>query len=79
MADLHEYAAFTDGINPSYRSISTAYVSSVHAFTGPHGKSLNIFTWTVNDADTARQVTRYGVDGIITNEPDVIRAALQAP
>ncbi|MEV6941583.1 glycerophosphodiester phosphodiesterase family protein [Streptomyces sp. NPDC051172] len=78
-SDLPAYARFTDGINPSAGSISAAYVAAVHAFRGPHGKPLNVFTWTVNDADTARQVTRYGVDGIITNEPDVVRAALQEP
>jgi glycerophosphoryl diester phosphodiesterase len=79
VSDLPAYAGFTDGINPSFGSISTGYVSAVHAFMGPHGKPLNIFTWTVNDADTARRVTRYGVDGVITNKPDVVRAALQAP
>ncbi|MFI7400060.1 glycerophosphodiester phosphodiesterase [Streptomyces sp. NPDC049541] len=78
-SDLPAYARFTDGINPSVGSVSMAYVAAVHAFTGPHGKPLSVFTWTVNDADTARQITRYGVDGIITNEPDVVRAALQEP
>ncbi|MGI5453893.1 glycerophosphodiester phosphodiesterase [Streptomyces sp. CA-249302] len=79
MSDLPSYASFTDGINPSYNSISTGYVSAVHAFTGPHGRPLTVFTWTVNDAPTARRAARYGVDGIITNKADVVRAALQAP
>jgi glycerophosphoryl diester phosphodiesterase len=35
-----------------------------------------VFAWTVNDAATARKVAGYGVDGIITNKPDVVRAAL---
>ncbi|MGW3726664.1 glycerophosphodiester phosphodiesterase family protein [Streptomyces sp. NPDC000851] len=35
-----------------------------------------VFTWTVDDAATARRVARYGVDGIITNKPDVVREAL---
>jgi glycerophosphoryl diester phosphodiesterase len=79
VSDLPAYASFTDGINPSFGSISMGYVAAVHAFTGPHGKPLNVFTWTVNDANTARRAVRYGVDGIITNEPDVVRAALQSP
>ncbi|MFF4254505.1 glycerophosphodiester phosphodiesterase [Streptomyces sp. NPDC001663] len=79
MSDLPEYASFADGINPSHSSVSTRYVAAVHAFTGPHGRPLTVFTWTVDDADTARQAARRGVDGIITNKPDVVRAALQAP
>ncbi|GAA3792010.1 hydrolase [Streptomyces coacervatus] len=79
ISELAAYARFTDGVNPSFGSISTGYVSAVHAFKGPHGKPLNVFTWTVNDAGTAWRATRYGVDGIITNEPDVVETELQEP
>lgn len=79
VADLPAYAQFTDQINPSHSTISTGYVSAVQAFTGAHGKPLEVFTWTVNDATTARRVARYGVDGIITNTPDVVRDAVGAP
>ncbi|MGN9760240.1 glycerophosphodiester phosphodiesterase [Streptomyces sp. SD31] len=75
VADLPWYATFVDQINPSHSSISTDYVASVHEFEGPQGEPLEVFTWTVNDADTARLVGRYGVDGIITNSPDVVRDA----
>jgi glycerophosphoryl diester phosphodiesterase len=78
VADLPFYAAFADQINPSYRSLSTGYVSAVHAFTGPHGMPLEVFAWTVNDAAATRLVAGFGVDGIITNKPDVVRAALFA-
>ncbi|WP_019067596.1 glycerophosphodiester phosphodiesterase [Streptomyces hokutonensis] len=73
---LHEYAAFTDLINPSYGSISTSYVSAVHGLTGPHGTPMEVYAWTVDDAPTAWKVAGYGVDGIITNKPDVVRSAL---
>nr|WSY55745.1 glycerophosphodiester phosphodiesterase family protein [Streptomyces sp. NBC_00886] len=76
MSVLHEYAAFTDLINPSYGSISTGYVSAVHGFTGPHGRPMEVYAWTVDDAPTAWKVAGYGVDGLITNRPDVVRAAL---
>lgn len=76
VADLPGYAEFTDQINPSYGSISAGYVAAVHAFTGPHGKPLEVFTWTVDDATAARRVAGYGVDGIITNRPDVVRDAV---
>jgi glycerophosphoryl diester phosphodiesterase len=76
VAQLPFYADFADQINPSYRSVSLGYVSAVQAFTGPHGRPLEVFTWTVDDAATAQRVAGYGVDGIITNKPDVVRAAV---
>ncbi|MFI6351726.1 glycerophosphodiester phosphodiesterase [Streptomyces sp. NPDC050743] len=76
VARLHQYAGFTDLVNPSYGSLSKGYVAAVHAFDGPHGRPLEVFAWTVNDAATARKVAGYDVDGIITNKPDVVRAAL---
>ncbi|MFF5102360.1 glycerophosphodiester phosphodiesterase [Streptomyces sp. NPDC000134] len=73
--DLPAYAGFADQINPSYKSLSVGYVSVVHALTGPHGKPMEVFTWTVDDAAGARRAAGYGVDGIITDKPDVVREA----
>ncbi|MFB7215674.1 glycerophosphodiester phosphodiesterase [Streptomyces sp. NPDC056255] len=75
VADLPSYAAFTDQINPSYTTVSADYVDAVHALKGAHGKKLRVNTWTVNDAATAAKVAGLGVDGIITNNPDVVREA----
>ncbi|MFD6026277.1 glycerophosphodiester phosphodiesterase [Streptomyces griseoluteus] len=77
-AELSGYARFADLVNPAYADISASYVSAAHALKGPHGKPLRVFAWTVNDAATARKVRGYGVDGIITNKPDVVRTALSA-
>ena len=77
IADLPEYATFADQINSSYTTISGSYVATIHALAGPHGNPLEILTWTVNDADNARRVAGYGVNGIITNKPDVVREATQ--
>ncbi|GHC21719.1 MULTISPECIES: glycerophosphodiester phosphodiesterase [Streptomyces rochei group] len=76
VSDLPEYAEFADQINPSHGSLSMSYVSSVHAFTGPHGRPMEVFAWTVDDADTARRVAGYDVDGVISNRPDVVREAM---
>lgn len=76
VSDLPRYAQFADQINPSNGTISDWYVAAVHAFKGPHGKRLQLFTWTVNDAATARRAAGLGVDGIITNVPDVVREAV---
>ncbi|MEU1436619.1 glycerophosphodiester phosphodiesterase family protein [Streptomyces sp. NPDC005775] len=78
-ADLPSYAEFTDRINPAYTSISGEYVAAVHALKGPHGKRLQVNAWTVNDAEQALRVAGYGVDGIITNAPDVVREATGRP
>ncbi|MEU7580626.1 glycerophosphodiester phosphodiesterase family protein [Streptomyces sp. NPDC041068] len=77
VADLPAYAKFADQINSTHTSISADYVSAIHALKGPHGKPLEIFTWTVNDAPNAVRAAGFGVDGIITNTPDVVREALR--
>ncbi|OIK03190.1 glycerophosphodiester phosphodiesterase [Streptomyces monashensis] len=73
---LYQDACFADLINPSYGSLSRGYVAAVHTFKGPHGKKLGVLAWTVDDAADARTAAEYGVDGIITNKIDVVRAAL---
>ncbi|MEV0008073.1 glycerophosphodiester phosphodiesterase family protein [Streptomyces sp. NPDC051840] len=75
VADLPSYAAFTDQINPSYTSIDADYVAAVRKLKGAHGKPLQVNTWTVNTAADASRVAGFGVDGIITNTPDVVRDA----
>ncbi|MER5668859.1 glycerophosphodiester phosphodiesterase [Streptomyces mirabilis] len=77
VARLHEYARFADLINPDHASLSAGYVSAVHSLVGPHSRPMEVFTWTIDDANTARRLAGYGVDGVITNKPDVIRSALQ--
>ncbi|WP_320777084.1 glycerophosphodiester phosphodiesterase [Streptomyces sp. CRN 30] len=75
VAELPEYARFADQINARYTTISAEYVAAIQANVGPHGKPLKILTWTVDTAADARRVAGYGVDGIITNAPDVVREA----
>lgn len=36
-----------------------------------------INTWTVNEPDEALRLSRLGVDGLVTDSPDILRAALQ--
>ncbi|MFF3287638.1 glycerophosphodiester phosphodiesterase [Streptomyces sp. NPDC003023] len=76
VAELPSYAEFTDQINPPYSTLTGEYVAAVHALKGAHGKRLRVSTWTVNDAAAAERVAGYGVDGIITNKPDVVRDAV---
>lgn len=41
-----------------------------------HNRGLRVFTWTLDDPEVARKFAAWGVDGIITNEPAEILAAL---
>ncbi|AXK32974.1 glycerophosphodiester phosphodiesterase [Streptomyces armeniacus] len=75
-SDLRKYGRFTDQINPSHTTVSKDYVDAVHDVRGAHGKPLEVFTWTVNDAAGARAAADAGVDGIISNFPDVVRDAV---
>jgi glycerophosphoryl diester phosphodiesterase len=42
-----------------------------------HDRGLRVFTWTLDDPAVARKFAAWGVDGIITNEPSEILAALE--
>ncbi|GAA3035420.1 glycerophosphodiester phosphodiesterase [Streptomyces glomeratus] len=76
--ELRAYARFADQINALYTKLSPGYVSAVHALKGPHDKTMRVFAWTVNGADEARRLDGFGVDGVITNVPDVVRTAVTA-
>jgi len=45
--------------------------------TAAHASGLTINAWTVNDPGRMQELAQWGVDGIITDAPDVARAALQ--
>ncbi|WP_428814718.1 glycerophosphodiester phosphodiesterase [Streptomyces albus subsp. chlorinus] len=74
--ELKDFARFTDQINPTYADATKDYVRAVQALKGPHHKRMEVFTWTVNDAATARKVADAGVDGIISNKPDIVSDAV---
>ncbi|MFI9234610.1 glycerophosphodiester phosphodiesterase family protein [Streptomyces cinnamoneus] len=75
-AELRTYAAFADQINPNHKSVTAAWVRSVHALKGPHGRRLEVSAWTVDDGDRAVSLAHMGVDGIISNAPHVVADAL---
>ncbi|MEU1413008.1 glycerophosphodiester phosphodiesterase family protein [Streptomyces sp. NPDC005731] len=77
-AELPAYARFADQINSEYSGLSPRYVSAVHALKGPHGTPMKAFAWIVNSGGDAARLTGYGVDGLITNVPDVVRRAVTA-
>jgi glycerophosphoryl diester phosphodiesterase len=54
-----------DAVNPRFTSIRSEFVEDAHQ------NRLNVYAWTVNDAITMSELFRIGVDGIITDYPDI--------
>lgn len=64
-------AVGADAVSPDYRLVTgKSYVDRAHAL------GLKVIPWTVNDADAMREQIGYGVDGIITDYPTVLRDVL---
>ena len=58
-------------VSPDYPLVTgKPYVDRAHSL------GLKVIPWTVNDADTMRQQISYGVDGIITDYPTLLRSVL---
>ena len=60
-------------VHPHHAFVTPALVHAAHA------AGLVVNTWTCDDPDRIRWLAAIGVDGIVTNVPDVARAALAAP
>ena len=42
-----------------------------------HGRDLQVHVWTINDAAEMHRLLDLGVDGIMTDRPDVLKAVLE--
>ncbi|GAB2797439.1 glycerophosphodiester phosphodiesterase family protein [Amycolatopsis magusensis] len=69
--DIEQAAAWADQVNPAFKVIDEATVDLVH------GQGMEIHVWTVNDGQGMRTARNWGVDGIITNYPQVLRDLLR--
>lgn len=67
---LPELSTWADQINPSFRSFDAAYVDAVH------DAGMEVHTYTVNERADMHLVLDRGVDGVITNFPDVLEDVL---
>jgi glycerophosphoryl diester phosphodiesterase len=63
---LPELATWGTQIGSHHHRVSRAYVEAVQAL------GLQCFVWTVNRAPSMRRVLDLGVDGVITDRPDVL-------
>lgn len=67
---LPELSTWADQINPGFRSYDAAYVDAVHEL------GMEVHTYTVNQPADMHLVLDRGVDGVITNVPDVLEDVL---
>jgi glycerophosphoryl diester phosphodiesterase len=67
-AQLADAATWAEQANPALGDMTEATVDQIHA----HG--LETHVWTVNGGQDMRRAIRWGVDGVITNYPQVLRA-----
>lgn len=58
------------GVNVYYRFISRRLVRRLHR------EHKTVYAWTVNKKRAARKLARKGVDGIISNKPDMVKEIL---
>jgi glycerophosphoryl diester phosphodiesterase len=61
-------------VHPDVRSLAGPVARAVAARAGELDLTVNV--WTVNDAAEVRRLAAAGIDGVITDVPDVARAAL---
>jgi glycerophosphoryl diester phosphodiesterase len=72
VAELPELATFANQINPTHGDLTADYVARVHEL------DMEVFTWTVDDPAGMRRAIDLGVDGVITNRPDVLHEVIGA-
>ena len=56
----------------NYRVVTPGVVARCHE------RGVAVLAWTVNDAAVAQRLARLGVDGLITDDPAICRATIQA-
>lgn len=61
------------GVHPWVETVTAEFVAVAHG----HGLRVNV--WTCNDPARAQELAAWGVDGVITDVPDVILRALGRP
>jgi glycerophosphoryl diester phosphodiesterase len=67
-----EFPRGVSGLGLSRRLVTPAVVKRVH------DRGLKLFVWTVNRPDEMRRLRDWGVDGLITDQPDVALAVRES-
>lgn len=70
-AQVADAATWAEQVNPALGAITEPVVAQIQA------AGLEAHVWTVNEGIDMRRAVRWGVDGIITNYPQVLREVLR--
>ena len=70
-AQLADAATWAEQANPALGDMTEATVDQIHSY------GLETHVWTVNDGQGMRKAVNWGVDGVITNYPQVLRDILR--
>jgi glycerophosphoryl diester phosphodiesterase len=70
-AMLPELATYADQVNPNHRLIDAEYVDAVH------DAGMDMLVYTVNEVADMQRSVALGVDGVITDRPDVLERVLR--
>lgn len=68
----HVVAKGSNEYSPNYREVDDKLVAACHQ------AGVSVVVWTVNDAAEMRRMQKAGVDGIITDRPDLAQETLRA-
>ncbi|MCP8310974.1 MAG: hypothetical protein L6N94_05695 [Candidatus Methylarchaceae archaeon HK01M] len=60
-------SAHAEVLFPEYKYVSQEMVEEAHKY------DLEVYPWTVDDLDKMNYFNKIGVDGIVTNKPDILR------
>jgi len=63
--NLAQLSFVPDIYSPDYELVDEELIRAAHA------QNIQVIPWTVNDADTMRKLLAWGVDGLITDYPDL--------
>ena len=70
---LEQAATWADQVNPRHRGLTASYVTAVQ------DAGLSCHAWTVDRPSDMARVVGLGVDGVITNRPELLRTLLVGP
>ena len=68
---IADAATWAEQANPALGDMTEATVDQIHSY------GLETHVWTVNDGQGMRRAIDWGVDGVITNYPQVLRDILR--
>jgi glycerophosphoryl diester phosphodiesterase len=64
--ELKDILTYASGISVSYEALTPPFVNTMH------GEGLAVYAYTVNDPEAALKLQAMGVNGIHTDEPDLL-------